>query len=290
MKTTIKLWYEEKYLPNKRCRKLRSRVVSKNVDIDVRKVSKEEFPVAFVIHDYKSVYEGATSYSDFDGNGEYKMFQEEIRTYDGKLYTPIRVTHGAAISTNFEPLDTLNYKLQEYEPYWKGGAEYSEESIVKENDFDDHLEFANSNAKAFIVCDGVICETCGEPMYVINTFGLGHNHGGTGFFIEYFYNDNIPNDNYFNALQREEAIAYGKKVALGRGDDKSVDGMGDHDIIEVKMPEMVKRCPKKDHGNGDPFLNQIEGMISQSDSVGEAGLLTIFATMRECNRSSNSTK
>ena len=34
MKTTIKLWYEEKYLPNKRCRKLRSRVVSKNVDID----------------------------------------------------------------------------------------------------------------------------------------------------------------------------------------------------------------------------------------------------------------
>lgn len=281
MKTTIKLWYEEKYLPNKRCRKLRSRVVSKNVDIDVREVSKEEFPVAFVIHDYESVYEGAKSYSDFDGNGEYKMFSEEIRTYNGKLYKPLRVMYGTAISTNFEPLDTLKYKLQEYEPYWKGGAEYSEESIVKENDFDDHLEFANSNAKDFIVCEGVIWKTCGEPMYVIYTFGLGHNHGGTGFFIEYFYNDNIPNNNYFNALQREEAIAYGKKVALGRGDDKSVDGMGDHDIIEVKMPEMVKRCPKRDHGNGDPFLNTLEGIVSHSDSIGEAGLLTMFYTMRE---------
>ena len=125
MKVTIKLWYEEKYLPNKRCRKLRECAVSKDVDIDIREVSKEEFPVAFVIHDYKCVYEGAKSYSDFDGNGEYKMFPEEIRTYDGKLYMPVRVTHGAAISTNFEPLDTLKYKLQEQAPYWKGGEDYS---------------------------------------------------------------------------------------------------------------------------------------------------------------------
>ena len=79
MKTTIKLWYEEKYLPNKRCRKLRERAVSKDVDIEVCEVTKEEFPVAFVIHDYESVYEGAKSYSDFEGNGDYRMFSEEIR-------------------------------------------------------------------------------------------------------------------------------------------------------------------------------------------------------------------
>ncbi len=78
MKTTIKLWYEEKYLPNKRCRKLRERAVSKDVDIEVCEVTKEEFPVAFVIHDYESVYEGAKSYSDFEGNGDYRMFSEEI--------------------------------------------------------------------------------------------------------------------------------------------------------------------------------------------------------------------
>ena len=78
MKTTIKLWYEEKYLPNKRCRKLRERAVSKDVDIEVCEVTKEEFPVAFVVHDYESVYEGAKSYSDFEGNGDYRMFSEEI--------------------------------------------------------------------------------------------------------------------------------------------------------------------------------------------------------------------
>lgn len=283
MKTTIKLWYEEKYLPNKRCRKLRERAVSKDVDIEVCEVTKEEFPVAFVIHDYESVYEGAKSYSDFEGNGDYRMFSEEIRTYNGKLYKPLRVTYGTAISTNFETLDTLKYKLQEQAPYWKGGEDYSEESIIKESNFNEKMNSANKRAEVYIVCDGVIWETCGEPMYVINTFGLGHNHGGTGFFIEYFYNDNISAQNYFNALQREEAIAYGKKVALGRGDDKSVDGMGDHDIIEVKMPEMVKRCPQKDHGDGDPFLNGLESIISQSNSIGEAGLLTVLTTMAECN-------
>ena len=37
-----------------------------------------------------------------------------------------------------------------------------------------------------------IWEECGEPRYVVNTFGLGHNHGGTGMFIEYF---SYPNPN-----------------------------------------------------------------------------------------------
>lgn len=283
MKITIKLWYEEKYLPNKRCRKLRTRVIDRDVEVNVREVSEKDFPVAFVIHDYKSVYEGAKSYTDFfEGNRDYRMFSEEIRTYDGKLYMPVRVTYGAAISTNFEPLDALKYKLQEQDPYWKGGEDYSSESIVKESNFNEKMEAAKERAKYFIICDGVIWETCGEPMYVINTFGLGHNHGGTGFFIEQYYNLNISSKNYFNALQREEAIAYGKKVALGRGDDKSVDGMGEHDIIEVKMPEMVKRRPNSDHGDGDPFLNQLENIITNSDSVAEAGVLTILSTIASC--------
>ena len=59
--------------------------------------------------------------------------------------------------------------------------------------------------------------------------------------------------------------------------------MGDHDIIEVKMPEMVKRCPQNDHRDGEPFLNGLESIISQSNSIGEAGLLTVLTTMAECN-------
>lgn len=75
-------------------------------------------------------------------------------------------------------------------------------------------------------------------------------------FIEYSYNTNIHNTNYFNALQREAAILYGKSVAAGRGDTESVDGIVEYDNIEVCMPEMVKVNPIVQH-KWDEFMNTL---------------------------------
>ena len=55
--------------------------------------------------------------------------------------------------------------------------------------------------------------------------------------------------------------------------------MGEHDIIEVLMPEMVHRNPQIDHGEGDSFLNSLESMISGTDSSTEAGLLAVTMCM-----------
>lgn len=274
----IKFWYEQKYLPTKRHRKERARMVEDTCSVEVKEVTEREFPVAFIVHDYKSVYENAKSYDDFNGNGEYKMFAEEIRTYDGKLYTPVRVTHGAAISTIFENLDYVKERITDYAPYWKGGEEFTKDSIIKSDNKEEVTNDIIDRAAQYIIYDGKVWNECGEPMYNITTFGLGHNHGGTGFFISYYYNGNISNKNYFNALEREKAIAYGKQVALNRGDTNSVEGMGDHDIIEVLIPEMVHRNPQKDHGEGDSFMNSLENLISGSDSVMEAGLLAMAFT------------
>ena len=277
----IEFWNMEKYLPTKRHRVLRERYVKNSVDVEIKELTEQEFPIAFVVKDYKSVYENAKSYSEFDGNGDFKMFSEEIRTYRGNLYMPVRVTHGSAISTCFESLDYIKHRLTEYKPYWMGGEEFTEASIIKEDNISECKENIFIKAKDYIIYDGKVWETCGEPMYVINTFGLGHNHGGTGFFIEYFYNENVSRNNYFNALEREQAIAYGKKVAANRGDTNSIEGMGEHDIIEVLMPEMVTRNPKKEHGEGDGFINSLENMISSTDSSAEAGLLAIAMCMAE---------
>lgn len=254
----IEFWNEERYLPTKRHRKLRTRYVKNSVDVEIKEPSEKEFPIAFIVHDYKTVYENAKSYYDFDGGEEYRMFAEEIRTYNGKLYTPVRVTHGSAISLCFEPLEYIKRNMETYEPYWKGGDDFTENSIIKESNISESQNVILNKSTRYLIFDNKVWKECGEPMYVINTFGLGHNHGGTGFFIEYYYNSNIPNTNYFNALEREKAIAYGKSVAARRGDTESIEEMGDHDIIEVLMPEMVKRNPKCEHGEGDPFLNSIE--------------------------------
>ena len=252
--------------------------------MEIKEVTEQEFPVAFIVKDYESVYENAKSYDDFIGGGNYIMFPEEIRVFNGKLYMPVRITHGAAISTCFESLDYIKRRLTEHEPYQMGGKEFSESSIIKEDNIAECQENILNKAKQYLIFDGKVWKTCGEPMYVINTFGLGHNHGSTGFFIEYTYNPNISRNNYFNALERDKAIAYGKEVAASRGDTNSIEGMGDRDIIEVLMPEMVTRNPQEEHGEGDAFMNSIESIIRGTESSTEAGLLAVAMCMSEMNK------
>lgn len=285
MLMNVKIYKEEKFLPTKRCRKIRTQLVEDYVEVNVKEIiSAKEFPVAFIVHDYKSVYEGAKSYSDFDGNGEYKMFSEEIRTFNGFLYKPVRVTHGSAISTCFETLDYIKHRLQDDIPYWRGNNEFTEESVVVESNIEERKIELIDKSNKFIIFDNIPWERCGEPMYVINTFGLGHNHGGTGFFVTYCYNSNISYKNYFNALQRKEAIEYGKHTALNRGDTNSVENIGKYDIIEVMMPEMVTRNPKKEHGDGDDFINGVERMISGTKSDIEAAIMLGAMCACEMNR------
>ena len=275
----IEFWNSEKYLPTKRHRKLRERYVKNCVNVEIKEITDAEFPIAFIVHDYKSVYDNATSYRDFDGHGDFRMFSEEIRTYKDKLYMPVRITHGSAVSTCFESLKYIKDKLSEREPYWTGGSDFTDASIIKDNNAAECIEKILNKAEDYVIYDGKVWEICGEPMYVINTFGLGHNHGGTGFFIEHFYNENISHENYFNALQRKEAIAYGKSVAANRGDTESIDRIGLYDNIEVLMPNMVKRNPCREHGDGDGFLNFLETMIEGTDSSVEAGLLAVAMCM-----------
>jgi len=269
----IEFWNMEKYLPTKRHRKLRERYVKNSIDVEIKELTEQEFPVAFIIHDYGCVYEENKS------EATWEMINTEIRTYNGRLWKAVRYSECVSRGIGWMPIYYIKNRIEDYAPYWKGGEEFTEQSIIKEDNITECKENIFRKAEDYIIFDGKVWKTCGEPMYMINTFGLGHNHGGTGFFIEYHYTSNISKNNYFNALEREQAIAYGKKVAINRGDTNSVEEMGEHDIIEVLMPEMVKRNPQKEHGEGDSFLNSLENMISNTNSSTEAALLAVAMCM-----------
>lgn len=282
MKININYYYTQEYLPTRRHRKTRIRELNDTVTVNTTELTAEEFPVAFIVHDMKDVCDGATSYMDFENKeSHYGMFAEEIRTYKGNLYMPVRITHGAAISTLFEDSSYVKENLERmYRSHWYDKAnDFSENSIIIRDTSKAIRKELIKAGKHYLYFDGKYWSKCAEPRYVINTFGLGHNHGGTGFFIEYHYNPNISSDNYFNALQREEAIRYGKSVATRRGDTESVDRIGKYDNIEVIMPEMVKVNPNKQHGKGNEFMNTVNAVIDNSDSVAEAGILTIALAM-----------
>lgn len=51
----IKFWYTQKYLPTKRHRKERTRIVEDVCTVEVKEVLEKDFPIAFIVHEYQSV-------------------------------------------------------------------------------------------------------------------------------------------------------------------------------------------------------------------------------------------
>ena len=286
MKIKIKYKYIQKFIPSKRHKNKRTRLLEDVVTVNIKELTAPEFPLAFVVHDFGSIYPDMKSYDDYErvkDNGIYGVYAEELRMHNNKLYKPVRINHGSALSNIFEIPEEYAKRNIEWAMcrltygFNDNRDEFTDNSVIISDNKADRRKYARDKAKGYVVYDGKVWIECSEPRYVICTFGLGHNHGGTGFFIEYTYTPTIGKQNYFNALQYDEAVAYGKAVAARRGDTESIDRIGNcsgtKQFIEVIMPEMVKCCPNKDHVDGNEFINSINELIDNSDSALEAGVL-----------------
>lgn len=257
MKTTytlkVSISYDEAYLPTPRHRNLRYREKEETIPIEIRRVKKEDVRLAFTLSDY----------------GHRSQYQTKIVLYDGKLY--IRewrhlmngeTYHG---KDGYRPLELTRLRLKNPHTF---NCSLSRTEVI---------EKVKEQAAEYLIIENEVWIRCGEPRYVIITFGLGHNHGGTGLFVETGYNPNISNSRYFNALQGKEAVQEAKRVARGRGDTDSVRLM--HEMIKVHIPEMVTCNPMKEHGEGNDFLNLLDSITQNSESVAEAGILTMAAAL-----------
>ncbi|MFJ3109933.1 hypothetical protein [Pseudomonas putida] len=76
-------------------------------------------------------------------------------------------------------------------------------------------------ARGLIYIDGTLYRPAGEPRYVVMTFGLSNNHGGTSVLCTDYANSNIKEDAYFSLFQLAQAQQYAGRIAAARGDTKS---------------------------------------------------------------------
>lgn len=217
----IKTWikYEESYLPP-RCRKLRYRECEDYINVNLKEVDASELRLAF---------------EDNSCNGLGKIF-----FYKNKLWSKVKRNHNLekeyGTKSALEDLTWIHENSSKYFRFsWdrKYGLDTSRDGVIKA---------ARKGIKGYILVDGELYSLTSEPRYVINTFGLGHNHGGTGMFVEYGYNSNISKDNYFSSLDGSAAVAYANKVATRRGDTNDVGKF--KETIVVHMPEIVKVKPQ----------------------------------------------
>ena len=253
---TIKEKYYCAYIPSARSQKFSFDEVEGEFKVNVQSVSGDEAPVAFRLSDYSHREKNDT----------------EIRWYQGKLWRKF-IQHNC---------DTREYEQAQTEDLPRivssvfgvpHGHARSREVLMKKY---------REEAKRYLLIDGAVWGESGEPRYVVNTFGLGHNHGGTGLFVEEYYNQNIAASNYFSALDGDAAVAYANKVAERRGDTNDVGKF--EKMIEVLIPEAVTIRPMQEHGEGDPFINKINAITEAAPDSTTAGLLAIMATAQEINK------
>lgn len=251
----IKESYYAAYIPSARSQKYAFDEVRGEIKVSVPSVTDQEAPVAFRLSDYHHTEEHHT----------------EIRLWGGRLWRQVQL-NDIESGRKFEPVkaERLAGMLRPNLPY---GHSRSRELCVKKY---------REEAKRYLVIDGMLWQKTGEPRYVVNTFGLGHNHGGTGLFVEEYYNENIPASNYFSALDGDKAVAYANKVAERRGDTNDVGKF--EKMIEVLIPEAVTIRPMEEHGEGDPFINKINAITEAAPDSTTAGLLAIMATAQEISK------
>lgn len=260
----VKVWikYEESVIPP-RCRKPRYVEKEEYITRTLKEVPMSELDLAFEVQSYY---------------GKGKIF-----AYKNRLWTRAKLIVNETIAEEYgfkTALDELLWGFEHSSRFFRD--EFDRKYGGKPTDRDSVVKAVRDVLAKYMVVDGELFERTAEPRYVINTFGLGHNHGGTGLFVEYGYNTNIRKENYFSALDGDAAVAYANKIAARRGDTNDIGKF--HKMIVVYRPDLVKVNPKRQHGDGNPLLNTMEGIISETKDPVLSGLLCIAAAKAEIGK------
>lgn len=214
-----------------RCRKPRPQEGESEITVNIREVSAEVAPVAFVV-------------------SEYDREPRKVRTYRGKLYRQVQ---------DRQPQDREANRRDENRPLWLNQAaeQCNWEWLLRPNygiynhvgKYWDYGTLATNKSKVaktttnYIIVDGEAYERTGEPYYSVVCFGLGNNHGGTDFFVGWAdYRDRKAIWG-MTAADKGAAIEKGVQIALRRGDTESVDYIrrSGNENIDVFIPECIKR-------------------------------------------------
>lgn len=230
--------YVQDFLPNSRCKKERSRVISDKMDIEIPELASDDFPLAFKVSNY-----------DFRGedNDGTKTKVDEIRTYLGELYRRSE-KYGRGNTDRDTPVTPEDLPSRIDGPRAYAGTDcilFTRESIVLRDNKMEAQKIVRNAAKRFVLFDGYAWEKCQEPAYYVRTFGFGGGHGGTALFTDFFSNNDT--NQCYNALQREMAIKHAYETSRSRGDSEDFSDFATGKVgIEVLMPEMVKLEPHRE--------------------------------------------
>lgn len=236
------------FLPSKRHSVPRYTQHKIKARFNVTRVHINDAKLVYRISDHESLYKNATKIEDFrTGKGVHKRLVTPIRMFNGRFFKPFKYYYGTAVSdkwfsiTDFQKdlLIDIYYEVNHVNELFLRNNLHNGNCLQRKIDVnlkdpdiqilqssdDDVLKRAQNECDQYIIIDNHVWKQVEQPIYSYTTFGLGHNHGGTGFFVSFIDPNDIPKCNkrfYFMPEQLKEALDTVLKVAANRGDTKSV--------------------------------------------------------------------
>lgn len=181
---------------------------------ELKEVQKEELKLAF---------------EDVSPNGMGKIF-----LFNNKLWRKAKCD--ISISTLYEErscaLNDLIYKNQNFSTYTS--LSYYNENITKE----EIIAKVHKDLSKYILVDNELYTITYEPIYIIYTYGIGGNTGGTELRVVCSDDSNDVGSSYvFSALEVQNAIFFANDIAQKRGDTNNVGKFAP--LIICYIPELV---------------------------------------------------
>lgn len=221
-----------------RCRKSRTHHFDDGVaEVSIPEVTNEQAPVAI-----RSTCKVRVSHDDV------REVQVDYRYWGGQLWTSVRMCDAQPRGMETGQLTEWDWPAipSELDLRCKHGpgrneniyAGFFSDTVFVQHD--ECMDLIRQWSSDHLIVDGVFYRPAGEPRYVVLTFGLGCNHGGTVLMVDSTFNPNIRRDFYFNLFELDKAIEFATKVAESRGDTKNIPMRVNGPKFEVLMPAAIK--------------------------------------------------
>lgn len=198
-----------------RCRKPRPVTYDTTATVHIPTVTTKDAPVAFRCRDIDEP-------------------KEEFRLFDNRLYSLMTTIKHSPITPGSDDFPAVSDA-----PYDRRISHLTRQGTSAE-DFQRTME---QQFSSYLIIDDAVWQLTGEPRYMVITFGLGNNHGGTSLMHTTRDNENIVASSYFRADEYDQALAHAIAIAEARNDTHSVAKFRDQPdmarTIDVLIPEAV---------------------------------------------------
>jgi len=233
MKIKILFSYVENIIPP-RCRNPRPvRFHDGEIELEVLEVQSVDVPVAI-----RATY--APGSKEIPYQMEYRWWKSRLWTNVQCYRSQPHLNRETKLPSNFLMYDQI------IDLRGDGRLENLDFSIFMsnyDNSKNEIIEYLTEWTKNELIIDGIRHKPCSEPHYVVMTFGLGRNHGGTACMIDSYYDENDCNSSVFSLLERDNAIKKATEVATLREDLKSLPIKPHGPDWEVLIPEAIQIKP-----------------------------------------------